>query len=90
MCSSDLLIMLLRWALPRFRFDQLMSLAWKGLVPMALLNLMGVAVVLGLGVSKYFLVLTVLLPIFAAAVSAAKFNAAMSQKRLSPAGQTSR
>ncbi len=38
-------IMLLRWALPRFRFDQLMGLAWKGLIPLAMLNLIGVAVV---------------------------------------------
>ncbi len=39
------LIMLLRWALPRFRFDQLMGLTWKGLIPLAMLNLIGVAVV---------------------------------------------
>jgi NADH-quinone oxidoreductase subunit H len=32
-------IMLIRWTLPRFRFDQLMSLAWQGLVPLAFINL---------------------------------------------------
>jgi len=38
-------IMLLRWALPRFRFDQLMGLAWKGLIPLAMLNLVFLAII---------------------------------------------
>jgi len=36
------LIMLIRWTIPRFRFDQLMGLAWKVLIPLALLNLVAV------------------------------------------------
>ena len=37
--------MLVRWSWPRFRFDQLMSLAWKVMLPLGLLNLVSVAVV---------------------------------------------
>ena len=38
-----LLIMLIRWSWPRFRFDQLMDRAWKVMLPLGLVNLLVVA-----------------------------------------------
>jgi NADH-quinone oxidoreductase subunit H len=35
----------LRWTLPRFKYNQLMDLGWKRLVPLALLNVAAVAVI---------------------------------------------
>jgi NADH-quinone oxidoreductase subunit H len=35
--------MMVRWSWPRFRFDQLMSLAWKVMLPLGLVNLLAVA-----------------------------------------------
>jgi NADH-quinone oxidoreductase subunit H len=37
------LFMLIRWTWPRFRFDQLMALAWKVMLPLGLVNLVAVA-----------------------------------------------
>ena len=39
-----LFFMLIRWSWPRFRFDQLMSLAWKVMLPLGMVNLVTIAV----------------------------------------------
>lgn len=38
-----LFFMMVRWSWPRFRFDQLMNLAWKVMLPLGLVNLVTVA-----------------------------------------------
>jgi NADH-quinone oxidoreductase subunit H len=37
--------MVIRWTIPRFRFDQLMGLAWKVMIPLALANLVCVMII---------------------------------------------
>jgi NADH-quinone oxidoreductase subunit H len=40
-----LFFMLVRWSWPRFRFDQLMALAWKVMLPLGMVNLLAMAAI---------------------------------------------
>jgi NADH-quinone oxidoreductase subunit H len=40
------IFMWVRWTLPRFRFDQLMRLGWKALIPLSILNILITGVVI--------------------------------------------
>jgi NADH-quinone oxidoreductase subunit H len=49
------LYQLVRWTIPRFRFDQLMSLAWKVMIPLSLLHLLGAMLVRQFHLSNWVL-----------------------------------
>jgi NADH-quinone oxidoreductase subunit H len=46
-----LLIMLFRWTYPRLRIDQVLTLEWKYLLPLNLLNLVLMAIIVWLGIT---------------------------------------
>ena len=73
-----LLMMMLRWTLPRFRFDQLMKLAWQGLVPLAFLNVILVMAVLQYDLPRWILTVGSIV-LFVAAVM---INTAVLKRRL--------
>lgn len=40
--------MWVRWTIPRFRYDQLMNLGWKGLIPLAIINIIITGIVIAI------------------------------------------
>jgi NADH-quinone oxidoreductase subunit H len=76
---SIFLIMLIRWTIPRFRFDQLMELTWKVFIPLALANVVAVMTVLQIGANRWWLLpislgLFVLAAVVAAVVKRTELN----------------
>jgi NADH-quinone oxidoreductase subunit H len=65
-----LFFMLIRWTIPRFRYDQLMGLAWRTLIPLSLVNLVLVMIIRELNLSHWLLLpIQIALLIGAAAVT---------------------
>jgi len=74
-------IIMLRWTIPRFRFDQLMELAWKVMIPLSLANVIMVMFCLHFEFSRWWLLLGSL-ALFAAwgSISATLREAEMSER----------
>lgn len=49
------LYMVVRWTIPRFRFDQLMHLAWKTMIPLATLNVVVAMLVREFNASRWWM-----------------------------------
>ncbi len=79
-------IMWIRWTLPRFRFDQLMSLTWQGLVPLAFLNIVLVMVVKQFGWPVWVLpIASIMLFVGAVAINGMVLQRRMRKQRLAAA-----
>ena len=49
-CFWLFMFILIRWTVPRFRYDQLMRIGWKVMLPLALVNIIITAIVIQMGV----------------------------------------
>jgi NADH-quinone oxidoreductase subunit H len=67
-----MLYYLVRWTIPRFKFDQLMALAWQVMIPLAIINLLCVMVVREFDLSPWLLTVTSVITFVAAAVIATR------------------
>jgi NADH-quinone oxidoreductase subunit H len=49
------LFMVIRWTIPRFRYDQLLNLAWKVMIPLATVNFVAAMLVREFGCSRWWM-----------------------------------
>jgi NADH-quinone oxidoreductase subunit H len=81
MCGFVFLFLLVRWTIPRFRFDQLMGLAWKVMIPLAILNVLAATVVRQVGASPWVMTLMSLVLFVGAGLIAARNGTADNRPR---------
>jgi NADH-quinone oxidoreductase subunit H len=74
--------MLVRWTIPRFRYDQLMGLTWKVLIPLALANLVAVLVVKEFHINPWLLLVASLAILLGVAWLSASLPSRASRKEV--------
>ncbi|MEZ6062933.1 MAG: NADH-quinone oxidoreductase subunit NuoH [Planctomycetaceae bacterium] len=79
--ASIWLIIMLRWTIPRFRFDQLMELAWKVMIPLAVTNVVMVMFVRHFELSRWWLLAGSLVLFTAWGVISTNLRAAAAERR---------
>lgn len=62
------LMMWIRWTLPRFRFDQLMRLAWRALIPISLILLLATGILVYFRLSPWWYLAANLVALLGAAI----------------------
>ena len=67
-----ILYMIVRWTIPRFKFDQLMGLAWQVMIPLAMVNLFLVMVVKEFKLSHWLLTIASIATFVVAALIATR------------------
>jgi NADH-quinone oxidoreductase subunit H len=75
-----MLYMIVRWTIPRFKFDQLMGLAWQVMIPMAIVNLFCVMVAKEINLDPIFLTMASVVIFLAAAVIATREKSTVVQR----------
>lgn len=75
-----MLYMLVRWTIPRFRFDQLMALAWQVMIPLAGINLLCVMLTKEFNLSPWWLTAASVVTFVAAAVIATRERTTIIQR----------
>jgi NADH-quinone oxidoreductase subunit H len=76
------MVMMIRWTIPRFRFDQLMALAWKVLIPLSIANIFIVMCALQFGWNRWWLsAASLALAVLAGVISTAASQAELAQRR---------
>jgi NADH-quinone oxidoreductase subunit H len=81
MSAFIFLFLLVRWTIPRFRFDQLMNLAWKVMIPLSILNVLGIIFVLQYEWSRWAMLLISVVLIVAAGIVSLRRKGTVSEPK---------